>query len=208
MAISSQLPNLGHATQSFQTFIGRSRCSTVRNPIFSKNPGTSVSAWVGVNSGLVVVADVTDANPDGGPDDWTGSINWGGGVLTPAQFAADGSGGYYVLGEHTWSSAGTFPITATIVDDGGQTATATSTGTVATPAFTLVGTNGQSFSGLVTTFTTAGSATSASITRTCGSPPRLGRGFESPFARAIFSEEGAISALCRLCRCSFGAVER
>jgi len=44
MAISSQLPYLGQATQSFQTFMGRSLCSTVRKPIFRKKPGARVRA--------------------------------------------------------------------------------------------------------------------------------------------------------------------
>src|SRR4029079_7411241 len=44
MEISSQLPNVGHETQSRHTFMGKSLCSTTRKPIFLKNAGARVRA--------------------------------------------------------------------------------------------------------------------------------------------------------------------
>ena len=93
--------------------------------------GTAVIATDG-NSFTGQVATFTDANPVAPISDFTVSMNWGDGVITPGTVTQPGGVGtaFDVTGTHTYK-AGSYPITVTIVDAGGSTATATSTATVA-----------------------------------------------------------------------------
>jgi hypothetical protein len=70
----------------------------------------------------VPVASFTDANPNGTASDFHAVIDWGDGTpSTTGSVVANGSGGFNVIGAHTYSVARTEPytITVTIKDTGG-----------------------------------------------------------------------------------------
>jgi WD40-like Beta Propeller Repeat len=73
-----------------------------------------------------VVASFTDANPSGQVGDFTASIDWGDGATSAGTVAASG-GGFDVSGSHTYGSTGNHVVTVSIGDDGGSTASATTT---------------------------------------------------------------------------------
>jgi hypothetical protein len=66
-----------------------------------------------------------DANPAGTSADFAASINWGDSSPATTGTVSGGPGlaPYTVSGGHTYASTGTFTITTTVTDDGGQTAT-------------------------------------------------------------------------------------
>jgi len=70
------------------------------------------------------VASFTDANSLAQPGDFTASIDWGDGVISAGVVEANASGGFNVVGMHTFASEDTFPVTVTIQDKGGSTTTA------------------------------------------------------------------------------------
>ncbi len=124
--------------------------------------GTAVSAVEGTPF-TGQVATFTDANPNAPISDFTVAINWGDGIVSSGTVTQPGGVGtaFVVTGTHTYKF-GTFPVTVSIVDNGGSVATATSTATVTGAALTpgsnaaLTGTEGAALSGLVVgTFTSA-----------------------------------------------------
>ncbi|HJT33292.1 MAG TPA: DUF4214 domain-containing protein [Pirellulales bacterium] len=107
-----------------------------------------------------VVANFTDADPNGTASDYTAMIAWGDGSTTSGTVAANGSGGFQVTGDHTYTEEGTSTITVTIADVGGSTADTISTAHVAdaTLSATAVAVSSPeytAFSGKVATFTDA-----------------------------------------------------
>src|SRR5262249_20281728 len=68
-----------------------------------------------------------------------------------ALFQVDASGGWDVVGQHTWLSTGSYPITISLSDDGGQTATATPTASVQAPQVSPHPPQGHPFTGVVAT---------------------------------------------------------
>jgi len=72
------------------------------------------------------VASFTDANPFAQPGDFTASIDWGDGEVSAGTVEANASGGFNVVGTHTYASEDTFPVTVNILDKGGSTTTANS----------------------------------------------------------------------------------
>lgn len=73
-----------------------------------------------------VVATLQDAGGLEPAADYTVSINWGDGQSSPG--GVDGAGD--VTGSHTYVSAGTYSVTVTVTDDGGQSASTTFTLTI------------------------------------------------------------------------------
>lgn len=103
------------------------------------------------------VATFSDANPFGKAADFTATIDWGDGT-TSTPGTVTGSGGFTVSGSHAYTLGGTYTATVTIDDDGGSSAVALSKALVAdypliATATTIVGREGQPFSGIVATFT-------------------------------------------------------
>jgi hypothetical protein len=121
--------------------------------------GVAVPATEGASfSG--VVASFTDADPNGAAGDYTATIAWGDGSSSSGSFAPDGNGGFTVSGSHTYAEEGSFPVSVTVADAGGSTATAGGTATVADAPLTataqsLTATEGTTFSGVVASFTDA-----------------------------------------------------
>lgn len=103
------------------------------------------------------VATFFDADPDGGsPGEYTVAIDWGDGVTT-AGVVAGSTGAYTVSGSHTFADEAT-GVTITIRDAGGSSATIHSPASIADGDVltgfdaTISPTEGQSFSGVVATF--------------------------------------------------------
>src|SRR5262249_60985843 len=99
------------------------------------------AAAEGTSTGPVDVATFTDANPGEHTADFTATINWGDGTPTsPGTISYDaGSGVYTVQGTHTYAEEGSYPVAVHIIDDGGSTADASLTGTVADAPLTPTG---------------------------------------------------------------------
>ena len=105
------------------------------------------------------VATFTDANPNAAVGDFTATINWGDGH-TSTGAVTENNGVFSVAGTHTYAEAGNDPISVTIADVGGSTATATNTATVADAALTptampISATEGAPITATVATFTDA-----------------------------------------------------
>ena len=91
--------------------------------------GTPVSATEG-NAVTATVATFTDANPLATTADFTATITWGDGTTSDGTIA-EKNGVFSVTGTHTYAEDGSDLIGVTIKDDGGSTASTTSTATVA-----------------------------------------------------------------------------
>jgi hypothetical protein len=113
--------------------------------------GTTLSGVEG--SGVSgVIANFSDANTLGSASDFTASIDWGDGTSSTGTVAGSG-GSYTVSGSHTYAEAGSYTVTVAIADDGGSSASATSTVDVADAAIaatcSMPAISGPSFSGAV-----------------------------------------------------------
>jgi hypothetical protein len=87
------------------------------------------------------VAGFTDPDPGRPPTYYSASVAWGDGTTTAGTIAADPTGGFTVGAEHAYADPGSYPVTVTIADPGGQR-TAASTGIVVVDA-PLHSTGGQ-----------------------------------------------------------------
>ena len=113
--------------------------------------GVNVSATEGITTGPVEVASFTDANPNAPLSDFTATINWGDGTTaTAGTVVALAGGGFAVDGTHTYAEEGTDPISVTVNDVGGSTASATSTATVVDAPLTATGVNVSATEGITT----------------------------------------------------------
>jgi hypothetical protein len=80
----------------------------------------------GTPTGNVTVATMTDTWPSAAASDYTGTISWGDGQISAASFAANGNGGFNIIGSTTYDQAGWFPLTITVQSVHGGSATARS----------------------------------------------------------------------------------
>ncbi len=98
--------------------------------------GLTIAATQGVafNGGVATFSDTNTLNT---ASDFTATINWGD-ASTTAGVVSGGSGTFTVSGSHTYTSAGTFPLTVTLTDDAPGTATATATGSASVAAAAAV----------------------------------------------------------------------
>ncbi len=70
------------------------------------------------------VAGFTDGNPFATVSDFTVSIEWGDGTVSPGVVEAVAPGLFDVAADHTYSEEGTYPAQITVLDDGGSIASA------------------------------------------------------------------------------------
>src|SRR5207247_1244098 len=134
--------------------------ATVADAALTATAGADISATEGASTGTVTVANFSHANPGDHTADFTATINWGDGSPTSSgAITYDAvSGSYTVTGSHTYGEEGTFAVSVSIVDDGGSTASAGLTATVAdaalsaTPGAPISATEGAS-TGTVTAAT-------------------------------------------------------
>jgi hypothetical protein len=73
------------------------------------------------------VATFTDANPAATTADFTATIDWGDGSTSAGTVSADPAGGFAVTGTHAYKKKTNHSVVVSIADDGGASATATST---------------------------------------------------------------------------------
>jgi hypothetical protein len=83
-----------------------------------------------------LVAAFTDADPNATVSDYSATINWGDGTVGPGTVSTNPSGGFEILGTHTYTNGGSYPTTVSIVDAGGANAVASGTATVSAPLLT------------------------------------------------------------------------
>src|SRR5207253_391728 len=135
--------------------------ATVGDAALSATNGAGLTATEGTSTGPVTVATFTDANSFSGAADFAGtSITWGDGSLATAATVTLSGGTFSVTGTHTYAEEGAYTATASIVDDGGATASATDAATVADASLTA--TPGSAINALVNTST--GTVTVATFT--------------------------------------------
>jgi hypothetical protein len=77
----------------------------------------------------------SDANAGATAADFAATITWGDGSSSPGTVTADGTG-FKVAGSHAYADEGSYPVTVTVLDEGGSTVAATDTATVADAALT------------------------------------------------------------------------
>jgi len=66
------------------------------------------------------VARFTDSNPLAGPvDEYSATILWGDGSATAGTIVADGAGGFFVNGTHTYTAPGNYSTRVLVQDEGG-----------------------------------------------------------------------------------------
>ncbi len=101
----------------------------------------TVSAVTGQATGTISVGQFFDDNTLATASAYTAQINWGDGSQASAGTVVAVSGGpagtFAVQGSHTYSTTGTYSLTITVSDSGGQQATIASTAAV-NPAWTLI----------------------------------------------------------------------
>jgi hypothetical protein len=130
-------------------------------------PPANVTAGELLNN--VVVGSFADLVSPGPQSAYSASISWGdAGVTTNATLSPATGGGFLVAGSHTYNAAGTYTISVTVQNNNGNSGQNSASFMVAdasltTPAnFTLSATEGQAFSGQVTTFQYGNTAAPAS----------------------------------------------
>src|SRR5207253_1345008 len=118
--------------------------ATVNDAALTASNGAGFAATEGNLSATVTVATFTDANPGASAADFAGTtIDWGDGSPATAATVTLSSGTFSVTGTHTYADEGSFTATASVVDDGGATASATDAATVNDAALTA--SNGAGF---------------------------------------------------------------
>jgi len=115
--------------------------TTISNTVYVADAPLTVSAATlsgTVTSGQTftgVVGSFTDADPNGQPGDYVATVNWGDG--TPADsntsIVANGSGGFNIIGTHTYGASGTFAIQVAVQDGDPERASSSGSITVAAP---------------------------------------------------------------------------
>src|SRR5207237_1264898 len=118
--------------------------ATVNDAALTASNGAGFTATEGNLSATVTVATFSDANPGASAADFAGTtITWGDGSPATAATVTLSSGTFSVTGTHTYADEGSYTATASIVDDGGATASATDAATVNDAALTA--SNGAGF---------------------------------------------------------------
>lgn len=146
--------------------------------------GTAVSGTEGAGLSSVVVATFTDADAGAVPSDYSATIDWGDGASSTGSIGGT-AGDFSVTGSHTYAKYGDYAVTTQItdLDNPGDTATATSTATIADAPLSASGkgtvVSPSAFSAVVASFTDGNlfgqeSEFSASIDWGDGSSPTSG----------------------------------
>ena len=116
--------------------------------------GSNITAIEGTGFTGRLVANFTDADPNGVIGDYTAGINWGDGHSTVGTVTADGHGGWNVSGDYLYVVAGNYVVTMTVNDIGGATQQATSVSAVAHGTISASGVNVTAVEGIALPGTT------------------------------------------------------
>lgn len=127
-------------TGANNTSVQATGTATVTDAPLSAYP-TTFSAQIQVpDSGTV--ATFQTSNSYATTADFTASINWGDGTApTPGSLSSNGYASFGVVGQHTYASVGTYPVTVTIVSPGGQSVLVNSQAVVTALSVTVLPTN-------------------------------------------------------------------
>src|SRR5262249_10653120 len=120
--------------------------------------GAVASATEGMSfSGAV--ASFTDGDAFAIPANYIVTIDWGDGTPTGSgTVVANPGGGFLVMGTHTYAEEGSSTVKVTVLDDGGSSASVSSTmnisdASLSATSSTFTATEGMAFSGPVASFT-------------------------------------------------------
>ena len=103
--------------------------NAVRDAALSSGMSDPISATAGQPfSGTL--ASFSDANAAASASDFTASINWGDNSTSASTVTSAGNGLFMVSGSHSYAAAGSYPVRATVTDDGGSQTTVSATATV------------------------------------------------------------------------------
>jgi hypothetical protein len=155
----------GQSTTIQSTAVVLSPFLSATGTTFSTTPGVPLPTGT-------VVANFTDSNLNATAGNIIATINWGDGQSSSGKVNLISSNGsvstFTVTGTHVYATSGTassYPVTVSIDDPSGQTATVTSTATVTTPiaasGTTFSVTPGQSFTATIANFTDTNPAANA-----------------------------------------------
>lgn len=145
--------------------VGTGTAAIADAPLVATGAGASVSEGQQLTN--AVVATFIDGFAGAPASDFTAIIDWGDGYTQtatstpPTQVVAMGGGQFEVLGTNAYAEAGQYPITITILDKGGSTATASASVNVTEVPITagapvsFTAQEGIGFEGVVGTFTDA-----------------------------------------------------
>ena len=121
---------------------------------------TTIGGVEGLSDASLVAASFTYSNLGAIASTFTTSIDWGDGTVTDTTATVSGSNGNFsVQGSHFYLEDGDYPVTITVTDNGGKTASVTGTATVAdAPLSNVVNVPftpvvGSPFAGTVASFT-------------------------------------------------------
>ena len=116
--------------------------ATIADAPLTPTAGTPV--FTEGSSSAQTIATFTDANPYGGVSEFSATIHWGDGSSdTAATVSANGSGGYDVIGAHSYVHSGNKSASVSITSVDGQTASQNVTAAVQNAAMTATASNGQ-----------------------------------------------------------------
>jgi streptogramin lyase len=97
------------------------------------------------------VGSFTDAAGLEGPSAYGVLIDWGDGHQSAGLLQANMTGGYDIVGDHTYAEEGAYPIQVTVQDDGGKSVVVASKATVADAALSAVALNFSGTTGVALT---------------------------------------------------------
>jgi hypothetical protein len=125
--------------------------ASVSDAALTAAAGASITAVEGAPFQEVPVATFHDASPQGAATDFIATIHWGDGTSSPGSITSLGrdvdGANYQVLGSHTFTRAGTFPIGVTVSDVGGATTSPAQVPAAATVADAPLSATGASIVG-------------------------------------------------------------
>jgi uncharacterized protein (TIGR03118 family) len=138
---------------------------SVADPVLT-DPGFNVQAIEGVPF-AGKVASFTDSSPFAKVSDFSATVTWGDGQSSTGVIAPNPSGGFLVLGNHTFGQSGSYTVGVTIRDDEGKTVSDTSTATIldaplSSQGVALTARPRTSFQGTVATFRDPNASSAAS----------------------------------------------
>ncbi len=131
--------------------------------VIRENITTAIGQDVNATEGQIftgAVASFATDNPSATSANFTASIDWGDGNVSPGTISANAGGGFDVTGTNTYLEEGTYAISVVITDASGSSATTGSTATIDDAVLTATGmgvnaSEGAEFSGIVASFTDA-----------------------------------------------------
>jgi hypothetical protein len=110
-------PNNGHNLVATDDFAyAEPTTATNAQPALAPTAGTTFTG---------LVARFSDLDPNGNAKNFTASIDWGDGHVSPGTIKANASGGFNVTGSNTYTGGGSFPVTVAIADFKGSALTIT-----------------------------------------------------------------------------------